>query len=122
MAQWGVHGPLPLLGKASFALFLAYAATVSPFLAFPVWWTAAEVSAQIFGAAYELDKRLPVFGWRIAARRCLEKALRAYSLPPLCVRPWTVPAALVSSPRLLRRIAMGGNFNNEIQTCSTVGL
>ena len=106
LATAGLFGPLPLFGKSWIPLFLAYAASVSPRWSFPATWGQGEIAAQVYRAASLLDKRLPTIGWRIAARRSLERVLRWWRLPPLCLRPWVVPATMLRNLRALRGLAM----------------
>ena len=51
-----------------------------------------------------MDKHLSSFGLRIAARRSLERLLRVFGLPPLCMKPLVVPACLLSRLSGIRRM------------------
>ena len=103
LARTGLHGPLPLFGMGMVALFLAFVASRSPRLHFPRSWSPGDVANQIYKAAVFVEKALSSIGLRIAARRTMEKALGAYGLPPLCVRPLVLPAFLLPRLRMVRQ-------------------
>ena len=95
-SRLGVVGPLPVFGDAHYHLFLSWAATRTPIIFIPRGWRRWQVAKQVYGAAQQVDKFLASCGLRTAARAELEKVLRRFQLPPLCVRPLVVHPILLS--------------------------
>ena len=69
----------------------------SPSLAIPSSWYAWQVAAQLYSAIKVVDKHLPGFGQKTAARAAIERVLRAYKLPPATIKPWLIPPVLVNN-------------------------
>jgi hypothetical protein len=108
MVQFGLMGPSPFFGQDLYPLFIARCAARNPRIAIPSGWQPWQVAQQVFQASEFIDARLRCFGARIAARRTCEFLLRRFKLPPLTLRPLSIPAPLVSSIPQLRRIIAGG--------------
>ena len=106
--ETGCAGPLPIFGPQWFFLFLAFMATKSPSLAIPSSWYAWQVAAQLYSAVKVVDKHLPGFGQKLAAKAAIERVLRAYKLPPATIKPWIIPPMLLKQLPQLRTIAKSG--------------
>ena len=85
--ETGCVGPLPIFGPQWIFLFLAFMATKSPSLTIPCSWYGWLVAAQLYSATEAIDKHLPGFGQKLAARAAIERVLRAYKLPPATIKP-----------------------------------
>ena len=103
-SRLGVVGPLPVFGDAHYHLFLSWAATRTPRIFIPRGWRRWQVAKQVYGAAQQIDKFLASCGLRTAARAELEKVLRRFQLPPLCVRPLVVHPILLSKLGQIRKL------------------
>ena len=101
----GCIGPLALFGTVAIPLFIAFVATRNPFISFPSSWFLWQKTRQIYMSAAAIPSRFGSFGLQLAARSTLEKALCGLKMPPLAIRPWIVPSAVLARRGKLRSLA-----------------
>ena len=70
-----------------------------------------QITRQIYSSANLISSSFGSFGLQLAARRTLDAVLRRLRMPPLTVRPWVIPGAVLRYSGQLRRMAAGSILN-----------
>ena len=103
-AMAGFVGPLYIFANNHRNLMASYCASARPCLDFPAHWGRPRAAEIVYSIGRTLKERLQGAAARQAARRFLEGVLRRLKLPPLTVRPLSIPRVFKQKRGLIRKI------------------